>query len=113
MSTFEPSYHIPPQIWNQRDAAIEGIARTTNAVEGWHYGIQALFNGPHPEIWKLLVNLQKDAAVQKLNFLNASSRQKFPKTKNYEKLKGKKQNLMQINIDESEIYFFRASDSLT
>ena len=33
-----------PQIWNQRDAAIEGIARTTNAVEGWHYGIQALFS---------------------------------------------------------------------
>ena len=59
---------FPPQIWNQRDAAIEGIARTTNAVEGWHYGIQALFSGSHPGIRKLLTNLQKDAAVQKLNF---------------------------------------------
>ena len=48
---------FPPQILNQRDAAIEGIARTTNNVEGWHYGIQALFSG----IWKLLTNLQKDA----------------------------------------------------
>ena len=33
-----------PQIWNQRDAAIEGIVRTTNAVERWHYWIQALFS---------------------------------------------------------------------
>ena len=104
---------FPPQIWNQRDAAIEGIARTTNAVEGWHYGIQALFSGSHPGIWKLLTNLQKDAAVQKLNFLNASSGHKFPKKKKYENLKGKVQNLMQIYRDETDIHFFRAIASLT
>ena len=95
---------FPPQKWNQRDAAIEGIARTTNAVEGWHYEIQALFSGSHPGIWKFLTNLQKDAAVQKLNFLNASSGDKFPKKKKYENLKGKVQNLMQIYRDET---FFR------
>ena len=44
---------FPPKIWNQRDAAIEGNARTTNAVEGWYYGIQALFSGSHQAIWKL------------------------------------------------------------
>ena len=104
---------FPPQIWNQRDAAIEGIARTTNAVEGWHYGIQALFSGSHPGISKLLTNLQKDAAVQKLNFLNASSGHKFPKKKKYENLKGKVQNLMQIYRDETDIHFFRAIASLT
>ena len=31
---------FPPSLWNQRDAASSGLARTTNAVEGWHYGIQ-------------------------------------------------------------------------
>ena len=104
---------FPPQIWNQREAAIEGIARTTNAVEGWHYGIQALFSGSHLGIWKLLTNLQKKAAVQKVNFLNASSGHKFPKKKKYENLKGKVQNLMQIYRDENDIHFFRAIASLT
>ena len=113
MSTTEPSCHIPPLIWNQRDAAIGGIARTTNAVEGWHYGIQALFSGSYPGIWKLLTNLQKDAAVQKLNFLNASSCHKFPKKKKYENLKVKVQNLMQMYRDETDIHFFRAIASLT
>ena len=60
---------------------IEVIARTTNAVEDWPYGIQALFSGSHPGIRELLTNLQKDAAVQNLNFLNASSDHKFPKKK--------------------------------
>ena len=32
---------FPPSIWNKREAASEGVARTTNAVEGWHFGIQA------------------------------------------------------------------------
>ena len=104
---------FPPKIWNQRDAAIEGIARTTNAVESWQYGIQALFSGSHPWIWKLLVNLQKDAAVQKLNILNAPSGHKFPKMKKFENLKGKVQNLMQIYRDETDIHFFRAIASLT
>ena len=104
---------FPPQIWNQRDAAVEGIARTTNAVEGWHYGIQALFSGSHPGIWKLLTNLQKDAVVQKLNFLNASSGHKFPKKKKYENLKGKVQNWMQNYRDETDINFCRAIASLT
>ena len=103
---------FPSQIWNQTDAAIEGIARTTNAVEGWHYGIQALLSGSHLGIWKLLTNLQKDAAVQKLNSVNASSGHKFPKKK-YENLKGRVQNLMQIYWDETDIHFFRAIASLT
>ena len=99
---------FPPQIWNQRDAASEGIPRTTDAVEGWHYGIQALFSGSHPRIWKLFTNLQKDAAVQKLNFLNASSGHKLPKKRKYWNLKGKVQNLMQIYRDQTDIHFFRA-----
>ena len=64
------------KFWKQGDAHIEGIARTTNAVEGWQYGIQALFSGSHPGIRKLLTNLQKDAKVQMVKILNASSGQK-------------------------------------
>ena len=25
--------------WNQREATADGLARTTNIVEGWHYGL--------------------------------------------------------------------------
>ena len=41
-------FHI--ESWNQRAAAVEGIARTTNAVEGWHHGLQSLFQCHHPSI---------------------------------------------------------------
>ena len=56
--------------------------------------------------------VSENHAVQKLNFLNASSGHKFPKKK-YENLKGKVQNLMQIYRDETDIHFFRAIASLT
>ena len=29
------------------------LARTTNAVEGWHFGMQSYFSGLHPIIWKV------------------------------------------------------------
>src|SRR6218665_1632850 len=28
--------------WNQREAAADGLARTTNIVEGWHHSLQVL-----------------------------------------------------------------------
>ena len=64
---FRPLF--PPQMWNHRNAAFEGLARTTNAVEGWHFGLQAHFTGAHPTIWKLLTALKKDAATQTLSYL--------------------------------------------
>jgi len=29
----------PIELWNQQAAGLAGIARTTNSVEGWHYGL--------------------------------------------------------------------------
>jgi hypothetical protein len=55
--------------WNQRDAAVDGIARTTNSVEGWHHGLQALFQCSHPTMWKFLAGLQSDCMKQKASFL--------------------------------------------
>ena len=68
---------------------------------------------PTPEFGNFWLIYKKDAAVQKLNFLNASCGHKFPKKKRYENLKGKVQNLMQIYRDENDIHFFRAIASLT
>ena len=64
---------------------------------------------PIKQFGNFFSNLQQNAAVQKLKFLNASSGHKFAKKKKkYENLKWKVQNLMQIYIDETDIHFFRA-----
>ena len=54
---------FPPFLWNQSMAAANGIAITTNAVEGWHFGIQSFFSGSHPSIWKVIAGLRKDSAM--------------------------------------------------
>ena len=59
-------------MWNQYDAAGEGVARTTNSVEGWHYGLQAYLSdlsGSTPNIWFLLRNLEKDSKMQKFKYI--------------------------------------------
>jgi len=60
---------FPIPLWNQYAAAGDGIARTTNIVEGWHYGMQSLFMCNHPNLWLLLEGLQKDCQKQKAAFL--------------------------------------------
>ena len=46
-------YEISDDYAVQYDAAGEGVARTTNSVEGWHYWLQAYFSGSTPNIWLL------------------------------------------------------------
>ena len=90
---------FPPSLWNQRDAASSGLARTTNAVEGWHYG-------SHPSIWKVIANLQKAASVRKLNFYIASSGHQFTKKKKYRVLNEKVQNIMHVFQEKTDCISF-------
>jgi hypothetical protein len=46
--------------WNVRQRTEEGIPRTNNKLEGLHRGIQCMFDGPHPTMWKFLSGLQKE-----------------------------------------------------
>ena len=39
---------FPMSLWNHSQEVAEGLIRTTNAVEGWHLGVTALFKGSHP-----------------------------------------------------------------
>ena len=43
-----------PLFLNQGKAAAEGLARTNYAVEAWHFGIQSLFIGSHPNVWNFI-----------------------------------------------------------
>ena len=60
---------FPVALWNQHTAGADGIARTTNSVEGWHHGLQSLFQCHHPTIWTFLTGIKCDLHQQKARFL--------------------------------------------
>jgi len=49
------------------------MARTTNPIEGWHYGKQALFQCHHPILWTFMKGLEKDIQMQLTAFLQGVS----------------------------------------
>ena len=65
----EPQY--PFALWNHNKDAAEGLARTTNAVEGWELSVTSLFQGNHPCVWNFLEKISLDAANQKFNIIKA------------------------------------------
>ena len=83
--------HGPPlfavDMWNQRDATADGIARTTNSVEGWHFGLQALYQCSHPTMWKFIAGLLNDCTMQKATFLQGVTGAEQPAVKRYRILK--------------------------
>ena len=80
---------FPIARWNKYDAATEGIARTTNIVEGWHCGLQTLFMCSHPTMWTFLEGLKKDCCKQKASYLQAISGVEQPASKKYRDLNGR------------------------
>lgn len=56
-----PKY--PIDMWNHFTDPGSDIPRTTNAVEGYHNGLNSLFLSKHPTLWKLLSGLQLDMAL--------------------------------------------------
>src|SRR6218665_326230 len=58
---------------NQREAAADGLARTTNIVEGWHHSLQVILQCSHPTLWKFLSQLMNDCSKQKASFLQGST----------------------------------------
>lgn len=64
---------FPIPMWNQYDSAGDGIARTTNIVEGWHHGIQSLFMCSHPSMWLLIEGLEKDCQKHKAAFMQGAT----------------------------------------
>lgn len=60
---------FPTQIWNQRGAAAEGLARTTNCAEGWLNGLQSLFQCARPTMWTFLSGLVKETGLAPTQYL--------------------------------------------
>jgi len=51
----------------------DGIARSTNAVEGWHHRLQSLFLCPSSSVWTFMLGIQRDIQQQKGLFLQATT----------------------------------------
>lgn len=64
---------FPVPLWNQFAAAGNGIARTTNLVEGWHCGLQSLLMCAHPHLWILVDGLYKDSQKNVVRYLQATA----------------------------------------
>ena len=78
---------FPPELWNQRESAADGMARTTNIVEGWHNGLQGLFQCSHPTMWRFLSGLLNDCGQQKATLFQGVTGTVQPAVKRYQRLK--------------------------
>ena len=77
-----------PELWNKRHAAIEGIARTTNACKGWYryHSLPSIFLCDHPSMWFFLEGIKKDKALQTDSFLQRMTGSQRPQKKAYRNL---------------------------
>jgi hypothetical protein len=78
---------FPIPVWNQFNAAGEGIARTTNSVEGWHYSLQSIFMSHHPTLWTFFTGLERDCHLNHAAYLQAVAGQVHVSRKKYRDLK--------------------------
>jgi len=99
---------FPVDTWNHSETAGQGIARTTNAVEGWHYGMQAFFQCHHPMLWAFMKGIEKDVHVQRAAFHQciAGSQIAFPKR--YRELKVRVQNAVDRYMSSEILVYLRA-----
>lgn len=50
----------PIHLWNQYDAAVQGLAKTNNVSEGWHNRFNMLMAKNHPDIYSFIKNVLKE-----------------------------------------------------
>ena len=70
-----------PNLWNINSRVIQGLPRTTNAVEGWHNKFNRSLCVTHPSIWKIIYALQKDSAANHLSIAQQAAGQAAPPQK--------------------------------
>ncbi|ODM87485.1 FLYWCH-type zinc finger-containing protein 1 [Orchesella cincta] len=52
--------------WNCFHRVAENLARTNNAIEGWHRGFQTTLGASHPSIWKFIDTVLKEQSLNEL-----------------------------------------------
>lgn len=72
----EPFFAI--KLWNCFHRVAEGIAKTNNALEGWHHGFHHMLGGDHPTVWRLIDGLKKQQSLNELRITQYQSGQAPP-----------------------------------
>ncbi|ESN92916.1 hypothetical protein HELRODRAFT_165052 [Helobdella robusta] len=62
----QPNDHEHPELWNRTNDALACAPKTTNASEGYHHALNAMFSCHHPGVWKLFQGIKNDIGVQRL-----------------------------------------------
>ena len=50
-------------MWNQHDASLMLIPRSSNIAEGWHHGFPSMLSCYNPTLWKFLDALKSEQAL--------------------------------------------------
>lgn len=99
---------FPISRWNQHMAAAEGVARTTNSVEGWHYGLQSLFQCHHPTLWTFLDGILKDIQKQKSSFLQGIAGVSQAPRKKYNEIRERVRRAVNLYLRSNVLLYLSA-----
>lgn len=89
-----PRFQI--SMWNVRRRTQQGVPRTNNKIEAFHYAVQAMFDGVHPNIWKCLRGLQREHAYQYGLYMQAlAGEEPPPQKKIYREMNKRLRNLIE------------------
>ncbi|XP_003740080.1 uncharacterized protein LOC100898251 [Galendromus occidentalis] len=65
---------FPLEWWNSYEATRQGIARTNNAVEGWHSAFQRRLGSSNPTFYKLIEQLKLEQGMMEFGVDNTAAR---------------------------------------
>ncbi|KII74433.1 hypothetical protein RF11_07802 [Thelohanellus kitauei] len=99
---------FPPELWNKRDSAIEGIARTKNICEGWHNSLKSLLLCHHPSIRTFFEGISKELSAQTASCLEATSGSQIVPKKQYTQLKERVIRAINSYSSSDRLTFLRA-----
>lgn len=99
---------FPIPMWNQFDSAGDGIARTTNSVEGWHHSLQSLFMCKHPTLWRFLAGIERDCQLNKASYLQSTTGIVHVPRKKYRDLKARVARAVAAYGDSDTLTYLRA-----
>ena len=60
-------------MWNQHDASLILIPRSSNIAEGWHHGSHSMLSCSNPTLWKFLDALKSEQALMQTRSCHGGS----------------------------------------
>jgi len=99
---------FPTDTWNHFETAGQGIAKTTNVVEGWHYGLQALFQCHHPTLFAFMKETEKEVQTQHVAFHQCIAGSQIAIPKRYRELNMRVQNAVDRYMSSEILVYLRA-----